>query len=136
MLNGDVLNDFTVTSGVVAHDPHAPLLQFPAADAAATVVGDIVSGRIAVPYILPKDAANVTVFLVTRDGLRLTKVPPAAARACHACQLLCAGQRRASGLQFARSVRHPLRHVHAAQLLHVRRSPPPFPPHCSSKHVS
>lgn len=48
--------------------------QFLSCNVFSIVVGDIVTGRTSVPYVLPKDVSSVTVFLVTRDGLRLSKV--------------------------------------------------------------
>jgi hypothetical protein len=43
-------------------------------DLIALVVGDIVTGRIAIPYRVPQLVDSVTISMVTRDGLRLVKV--------------------------------------------------------------
>lgn len=63
------MNDFVVSSG---SEMRARISRpFPHARA---VVGDIVTGRVAVLYTMPRNVSAVSIFLVTRDGLRLTKV--------------------------------------------------------------
>ncbi len=68
--SGDVVNDFVVSSGWEMRARNSS--PFPHAHRA--VVGDIVTGRVAVPYTMPRNVSAVSIFLVTRDGLRLTKV--------------------------------------------------------------
>jgi hypothetical protein len=97
--------------------------QFLTCNIFSKVVGDIVTGRTSVPYVLPKDVSNVTVFLVTRDGLRLTKVQSKRAADFktkrQSADAMCSGQRHTPLLQPAGHLRHTMLPVFPAQLIHV-----------------